>query len=242
MFATSAFVLHARPYRERSALVELFTPVGRVSAVCRAARRKTGSVVRPFVALDALWRGKGSLKTLSYLELAAESSSFNLIGAALYSGFYLNELLVRLLPMEDACPEVFEQYRHSLAALASGEALEPTLRDFEWCLLNAMGYGFALNHDHTGQPIDANGCYRFDPLAGFSREAALSPSGFRGAELLALQQACWETPGALPAAKRLMRLALAPHLGSRPLVSRTLFTSYRQDASHVPSEPRAAGY
>lgn len=235
-----AFVLHSQAYKETSALLDLLTPSGRVRAVLRGARQRSGSLARPFVALEIECKGRGELKTLSRLE--AQGVPLWLTGSALYSGFYLNELLVRLLPMEDACPEVFEQYQHSLKALASGKALEPILRDFEWCLLNAMGYGFALDYDHTGQPIEADSGYRFDPLAGFSREAAHSPSSFQGTELLALQQARWETPGVLTAAKRLMRLALAPHLGSRPLVSRTLFTSYRQDASHVPSEPRAAGY
>ncbi|TWH64331.1 DNA replication and repair protein RecO [Azomonas agilis] len=235
-----AFVLHAQAYKETSALLDLLTPNGRVRAVLRGARQRSGSLARPFVALEVECKGRGELKTLSRLE--AQGIPLWLTGSALYSGFYLNELLVRLLPMEDACPEVFEQYQHSLKALASGKALEPILRDFEWCLLNSMGYGFALDYDQAGQPIEADRGYRFDPLAGFSRDTSHSPSSFQGTELLALQQARWEAPGALTAAKRLMRLALAPHLGSRPLVSRTLFTSYQQDASHVSSEPRAAGY
>lgn len=235
-----AFVLHSQPYKESSALLDLLTPHGRLRAVLRGARQRSGSLARPFVALEIECKGRGALKTLSRLE--AQGIPLWLTGSALYSGFYLNELLVRLLPVEDACPELFEHYRLTVQALASGNALEPVLRGFEWCLLNSLGYGFALNFDQAGQPIDTATRYIFDPTCGFIRDLSGHRSSFGGAELLALQHACWEVPGALLAAKRLMRLAFAPHLGPRPLVSRTLFTSHRQDASHVPSEPRAAGY
>lgn len=239
MSSLPAFVLHSQAYKETSALLDLLTPNGRMRAVLRGARQRSGSLARPFVALEIECKGRNELKTLSRFE--AQGTPLWLTGSGLYSGFYLNELLVRLLPLDDACPELFEHYRLTLNAIARGHALEPVLRSFEWCLLSSMGYGFALDYDQQGQPIQTEAYYCFDPVAGLVRNPIQDDcSGFRGRELLALNTACWEAPGALPAAKRLMRLALAPHLGSRPLVSRTLFSSPKKDYLHASS--RIAGH
>jgi DNA repair protein RecO (recombination protein O) len=147
-----AFVLHSRPYKESSALVDLFTPQGRLRAVMRAARGKAGSLIRPFVTLEVELRGKSELKTVARLESAGPSHWLD--GQALFSGMYLNELLIRLLPMEDAHPALFEHYVATLPALAAHRPLEPLLRSFEWRLLDELGYGFALDVDIAGEPID----------------------------------------------------------------------------------------
>jgi DNA repair protein RecO (recombination protein O) len=144
-------------------------------------------------------------------------------GEALFSGLYLNELLIRLLPAEDPHPGVFEHYAATLSALAEGRALEPLLRSFEWRLLDDLGYGFALDADVNGEPLAADGMYRLQVDAGLERVYLLQPGLFQGAELLAMAEADWTAPGALSAAKRLMRQALAVHLGGKPLVSRELF-------------------
>ena len=147
-----AFVLHSRPYKESSALVDLFTPQGRLRAVMRAARGKAGSLIRPFVSLEVELRGKSELKTVARLE---SGPAHWLDGQALFSGMYLNELLIRLLPAEDAHPALFEHYVATLPALAEHRPLEPLLRAFEWRLLDELGYGFAVDIDIAGQPIDA---------------------------------------------------------------------------------------
>jgi DNA repair protein RecO (recombination protein O) len=97
------------------------------------------------------------------------------------------------------------------------------LRSFEWRLLDDLGYGFALDTDIQGDAIAADGLYRLQVDAGLERVELLQPGLFQGVELLGMAQASWETPGVLGAAKRLMRQALAVHLGGRPLVSRELF-------------------
>lgn len=86
-----------------------------------------------------------------------------------------------------------------------------------------MGYGFELSNDLHGDPIAADGMYRLQVDAGLERVYLLQPGLFQGTELLAMSEADWTAPGALSAAKRLMRQALAVHLGGRPLVSRELF-------------------
>ncbi|HYQ49126.1 MAG TPA: DNA repair protein RecO C-terminal domain-containing protein, partial [Pseudomonas sp.] len=144
-------------------------------------------------------------------------------GDALFSGLYLNELLMRLLPAEAPQPELFEHYALTLQALAAGRPLEPLLRAFEWRLLGDLGYAFSLSHDINDDPIAADGLYRLRVDAGLERVHLVQPGLFNGTELIALAQVDWQAPGALLAAKRLMRQALAVHLGSKPLVSRELF-------------------
>ncbi|AZE76900.1 DNA repair protein RecO [Pseudomonas synxantha] len=216
-----AYVLHSRAYRETSALVDFLTPQGRLRAVLRSARGKAGTLARPFVSLDVEFRGKGELKNVGRLESVGTSAWLN--GDALFSGLYLNELLIRLLPAEDPHPAVFDHYAATLLALAEGRPLEPLLRAFEWRLLDDLGYGFELSNDLHGEPIAADGMYRLQVDAGLERVFLLQPGLFQGSELLAMSEADWTAPGALSAAKRLMRQALAVHLGGRPLVSRELF-------------------
>lgn len=226
MNVQSAFVLHSRPYRESSALVDFFTPEGRLRAVLRGARGKAGTLARPFVPLEVEFRGRGELKTVARLE--GVGLAYWLDGNALFSGMYLNELLIRLLPAEDAHPALFDHYVATLPALAAKRPLEPILRAFEWRLLTELGYGFALDRDTAGQPVVATTLYRLLPDTGLEPVGQFQPGLFNGAELLAMAQADWEVPGALAAAKRLMRQALAPHLGGRPLVSRELFMNLKE--------------
>ncbi|MCO7596842.1 MULTISPECIES: DNA repair protein RecO [Pseudomonas] len=216
-----AYVLHSRAYRETSALVDFLTPQGRVRAVLRRARGKGGSLVRPFVPLEVELRGRGELKNVGRLDSVGVAAWLH--GDALFSGLYLNELLMRLLPAEVAHPLLFEHYTLTLQALAAGRPLEPLLRAFEWRLLDELGYAFALDRDVNDDPVQADGLYRLQVDAGLERVYLVQPGLFNGAELLALAEADWDAPGALLAAKRLMRQALAVHLGPKPLVSRELF-------------------
>lgn len=219
--AQPAYVLHSRAYRESSALVDFLTPQGRLRAVLRSARGKAGTLARPFVPLEVEFRGRGELKNVGRMEGAGLSLWLN--GDALFSGLYLNELLIRLLPAEDPLPTLFDHYAATLQALAAGLALEPLLRSFEWRLLDELGYGFAMDADINGDPLAEEGLYRLQVDAGLERVYLFQPGLFKGQELLAMAQADWTAPGALSAAKRLMRQALAVHLGGRPLVSRELF-------------------
>ncbi|KAA8705759.1 DNA repair protein RecO [Pseudomonas cannabina] len=216
-----AYVLHSRAYRENSALVDFLTPQGLFRAVLRSAKGKAGSLARPFVPLEVEFRGRGELKNVGRMESAGVATWMT--GEALFSGMYLNELLIRLLPAEDPHPAVFDHYAATLLALAAGRPLEPLLRSFEWRLLDDLGYGFAMDTDINGEPLAADGMYRLQVDAGLERVHLLQPGLFQGVELLAMAEADWSTPGALSAAKRLMRQALAVHLGGRPLVSRELF-------------------
>ena len=221
MQSSLAFILHSRPYKETSALMDVFTPAGRLRAVLRGARGKLGSVARPFSVLDIELRGRSELKTISRIEPAGE---FNFLqGQALFCAMYLNELLVRLLPLNDPQPLLFEHYQLTVQGLAHGLPLEPLLRTFEWRLLEQLGYGFSFEVDSSGQALQAQMLYRLVPESGFQAVPQLRPGVFLGADILALSAADWQQSSVLHTAKRLMRQALAAHLGGRPLMSRELF-------------------
>lgn len=218
-------MLHSRAYRESSALVDFLTPQGRLRAVLRGARGKSGALARPFAALELELRGRAELKNVVRLEARGMPSL--LMGEALFSGLYLNELLIRLLPVEDPHPAIFEHYALAVLGLAQGRALQPLLRAFEWRLLDELGYGFALDADIQGDALLEHGLYRLQPDSGLLPIGHWQPGAFLGSELLAMAAADWQVPGALAAAKRLMRQALAPHLQGRPLVSRELFMTFK---------------
>lgn len=216
-----AFVLHLRPYKETSALVDFFAEQGRFRAVLRGARSKAGSLARPFVPLDIELRGRGELKSVARLEPCG--APHLLAGQTLFSGLYLNELLVRLLPEGEAHSALFALYEQALPLLAAHSPLEPILRSFEWRLLDELGYAFSFAQDTQGAPLAADKLYQLLPDSGLQELSQWQPGAFLGSELLAMSCANWQQPGALAAAKRLMRQALAAHLGTKPLLSRELF-------------------
>lgn len=229
MQTEQAFVLHVRPYKETSALLDLFSrEQGRMRAVLRGYRSQKGSLARPFNCLEVEFRGRGELKSLARLEPAGD---FLLLeGQRLMCALYLNELSMRMLPLLDPQPLIFEHYHLTLQALAAGRPLEPLLRSYEWRLLEQLGYGFSLEQDCAGDVIEEQCWYVLQPEQGFLPVASVQPGAFRGTDLLALADVQWHQPEVLQAAKRLMRQALAPHLGNRPLMSRELFMRHKESS------------
>lgn len=225
----TALVLHVRPYRESSQLVELFSQEqGRLGLVANGSRRqKSGhkALLQPFVPLQIRWRGAGDLKTLERLEPLA--LPVPLQGTALFSGLYLNELLYYLLERHTPYPALFSQYVQSLAGLAQARDPQPVLRRFELALLQALGYGVALDQTADGESLapEADYCYRHE--LGLIPASVATPAAERlpGGHLLAMAADRLETADCLATAKRLCRQALKPYLGDRPLRSRELFST-----------------
>lgn len=220
-----AFVLHRKPYRETSLLVEAFTrDYGRVGLVARGVRRgksRMAGLLQPFQPLLLSWSGKGELHSLTGAEQGGPPTLFQ--GRTVISGFYLNELLLRLLQRADPHPQLFADYATAIQALGTRE--DPTLRAFEIALLDALGYGLSLEFDIHGQPIEADSLYHYRLEEGPVR-CASAPAGallMHGRTLIGLNQQSLETPEVLSEAKRLLRTALAIYLGNRPLASRALY-------------------
>lgn len=227
----TGYVLHTRPYRDSSLLVEFLSrEMGRISLVAKGAkgrRKKGGSVaalLQPFAPLSCSWVGRSELKTLTLCEALAPA--LQLTRTRLYSGLYLNELLVRLLHHEDPHQELYDNYELALGQLAGDLAEEMVLRPFEFRLLKDLGYGFDLSVDGlSGEPIADDNWYHYHQDYGLVLAADTRPDDrlprYRGRELMELEQGDFEA--ARHCAKQLMRQVLAGHLGDKPLMSRELF-------------------
>jgi DNA repair protein RecO (recombination protein O) len=221
-----AFVLHTYPYRETSVIVEALSGAyGRVAMVARGARRARSElrgVLQAFQPLTLSWAGAGELKTLVKAEWRGGLPLVG--GSALLCGFYLNELLLKLLPREDPHPRLFAEYESALARLADGAEQAPVLRQFEVKLLAELGYALPLTREaDTGRPVDPaeRYYYAFDlgPRTTVAEPGRRYPQ-VRGATLLALAQHDYSAPEAAAEAKRLMREVLDHYLEQRAIVSR----------------------
>lgn len=224
----SAYLLHARNYRDTSLLVELFTEHGeRVSAIARGARsNRRGvsqrSILQPFQPLWIELGGAGELKLLKQVE--SRASAVPLRKQGLFSGLYVNELLSRLLHRDDPHPDLFPEYERVLPQLLALDRLDIALRQFELRLLEELGYGLDLTVDAGGIPIDEQTFYRFDSARGLNVTSADASMALNGRALCEFVAGNY-TVDARRTLKWLCRAALQPHLGEKPLHSRALFSS-----------------
>lgn len=228
------FVLHRRSYGDTSLLLEVFTgEQGRAALVAKGARRAgrgrcaPAAVLQPFQPLWLSSSGRGEVRTLTRAEPAG--AALALVGERLYCGFYVNELILRLLARGDPHEALFAFYQQALAALVDREP-ELTLRRFELRLLEELGYAPDLIRDARMAPIVPERVYGYHPSTGL---LPLPPQRgelggdvaavVEGTALAALARGEPPAPEAMPALRGLMRAALAPHLGDKPLASRALF-------------------
>lgn len=225
-----SFILHQRPYRETSLLLDVLTrDHGRIALIARGVKQ-TRSPLRPllqcFYPLLLSWQGKNELMTLHQAEPAG--LPLHLQGECLLSGFYLNELLVRLLQKHDPHPQLYTIYHETLLKLQGNELNQQHLRLFEKKLLEELGYGFQFDKTvPDGQTVKAEHYYRFFPDEGFRQCAehddVTSTLVFSGKSLIALAQETLNDTETLRDAKRLMRITLSQLLGNKTLNSRKLF-------------------
>lgn len=210
---TPAYVLHQRPFRDQSVVLELLTQdEGRLGAVYHRSR---GRKAPPLAFVPGEWHlsGRGDLRTAYGFQ---SGSGQPLTGQALFAGLYLNELLLRLFPREAPAEGLFEAYGEALDALRLAPLAEPViLRRFEWACLEALGLAFSLAEDGSGQALHPGGAYRFE--AGSGLLAAAPGQGWAGADLLALAEGDFSTPTRRRLAQVLLAAALEPALGGRPL-------------------------
>lgn len=211
-----AYILHHRPYRETSRILDVLTrDYGRLTLFARGVRGpkpKLAAALQPFTPLLVSWSGRGEAAQLTGAELAGESVSVP--AAVLMSAFYLNELLLKLTWHHDALPPVFDAYHGALVELKGGLAAAPVLRIFEKRLLEALGFGLDL----TGVDPDAH--YQYRPHQGICRASAELEDSLPGGSLIELAHERMESPGALDDARRLLRLAIDHCLEGRPLATR----------------------
>ncbi|MBN6150828.1 DNA repair protein RecO [Xanthomonas sp. AmX2] len=222
-----AFVLHARPWRETSLLVEVLSAqYGRLGLLARGVQGPKKQLLRaalqPLQSIRFSAVRRGELAQLRAAE--AMDTAPRLSGDAMLAGFYVNELTLRLAPRDDPLPDLFTAYARVRARMSAGAPLAWSLRCFERDLLDALGVGFDLRHDGDGEPIDPAARYLLDAEHGPRR--LLSDRGHderrgmaTGRALLALAEDTMPVAEDLPGLRRSLREVLSHHLGSRGLKS-----------------------
>lgn len=222
----AAFLLHAYPYSETSLILEVFArDHGRLAILARGARRPRSAlraVLVSFQPLELGWFGGGEVKTLAKAEW--QGGMPLLAREGLLLGYYLNELLLKLLPREDAHASLFDAYAAALSALSRGATEAAELRRFEKAMLRELGYGLMLNHDGDGNDIDVSRRYRYLVERGAMPEA-LAESGVlvTGKTLLDLAADDYSDARSLAESKQLMRHLLSHYLSGQPLQTRRVF-------------------
>ncbi len=230
-----AYLLHQRPYRDSSRIVDCFCrDHGRVPLVARGARRPRSSlrsVLQPFQPILVSWVRRGELGTLTAAETAGPPSP--LTGDGLLSGFYINELLLRLLDGGEAQEALFAGYAEALRGIVDRTGRDAALRRFEMRLLDALGYGLVLDHEaHSSQALAADGTYEYHPQAGPRRVHGVAEGGaafYSGSVLAAIANEQFDRPEVLRAARRILRQALDLYLDGRPLRVRSVARAMRRD-------------
>jgi len=227
-----AFVLHLHPYSETSLIADVFSrDYGRVALLARGARRPRSAVrgvLMAFQPLELGWFGGGEVKTLARAEWVGGQPL--LAGRCLMLGYYLNELLLRLLAREDAHDTLYEAYAAALRALAQGAADAPELRRFEKKLLKELGYGLTLDVDvDSGEAIRPEQDYQYLIERGPVRKVgAGETASISGKTLLDMAADDYADPRTRAESKWLMRQLIAHYLGGKPLQSRRVFMELQE--------------
>lgn len=228
-----AYLLHQRAFRDSGRILELFArDHGRITVFARGVRR-AGSpflpVLQPFNRLLASWSGRGEAGTFMHAEFDGAVTA--LPGSRLLSGFYLNELLLRLLVRHDVNAVIFDQYEQTLTELKTSADEGRTLRIFEKRLLQAIGYGLSLDREAgSGREVDPACAYRYRSEQGLTRIDGVAEGGliFSGASLLSLAREVLDDAASRSDARRLLRAALDECLDGRALNSREVATAVRK--------------
>ena len=231
-----SFVLHSYPYKETSLIVDMFTrEFGRIGLVAKGAKRphsKLRGVLQTFQPLASSWSGRAELRTLIDAEWVG--GMLPLERTALLCGFYLNELLVKLIARDDPHPLLFDQYVATLNQLAHNEPAQIVLRKFEKALLKETGVAADLGRcagpgGAASAAVEPGVDYVVDPERG-PRLARLSDTwpAVDGQTLIDMERDDYTDPLTQLQSKQLMRFLLAHQLGGAPLNTRQILIDLLQ--------------
>ncbi|MDA1076537.1 MAG: DNA repair protein RecO [Proteobacteria bacterium] len=218
----SAIVLHTRPYRETSLLVNLLTAdYGRIAGVANGVRKGTrGHCFHPFFHLSVGFSGRSGLVTLTSFEALATRW---LRGDSVAAAFYVCELITRLTREREPMPRLFDVTQWTLDQLLADHDIVPGLRVFERVLLEELGYGLDFDRDAQGLPLKPDLIYRFVPDVGFMVvETENHEEAVPGNTLLDIGANQYTRAATRRAALSVFRLAIKAHLGDAPLISRQM--------------------
>ncbi len=225
-----AFVLQRRSYRETSLILEMVTGgAGRMGVLARGGRKRKGwdGLLQPFQPLLVAWTGRGELPLLIGCE--ADGRGYRLESEALFAGFYVNELLLRLSKRGAHGEGLLELYCRVLESLAEGK-MEAALRPYEMALLEWLGMGLQLDREVvSGEAIRDEQIYCYGEEEGARLwNSASAGHKISGAALIALRREKFDNTQLCSEMRSLLRWVLRSHIGAAPLRSRELFRQYRK--------------
>jgi DNA repair protein RecO (recombination protein O) len=232
--AEPGYVLHSYPFKETSLVVELFTrDFGRVGLVAKGARRPSSPMRGALMAFQPLllsWSGKSELKVLHRAEW--QGGRGQLVGLPLICGFYLNELLLRLMARDDPHAGLYGHYEAALGMLREGEPPAIVLRRFERHMLAELGYALQLSQDTQGAAVSAERAYYYVVERGPVEAGAGSPDPqspeLSGQALLDIDRDDYSDAATLLQARALMRYVVNHYLAGKPLHTRQLLREMQQ--------------
>ena len=226
-----AWLLHHRPFRDSSQILDILSlDQGRLAVIAkgsRGAKSKLRGILRPFLPLQLSWFIRSDLGTLTGAEM--NGAALSLSGDALLSGYYVNELILKLLHRHDPQPEIFAAYRRTIERLAGSQDVAAYLRQFEIELLRILGYALNLDHDtETTAPLRPQQQYEYRVEQGLVPVSDRDgPMVFRGAEIDAIRNQQFADPAVLKNAGSLLRNVIAYHLDGKELKSRKVLKDMR---------------
>lgn len=218
------YILHHRPFRDTSQILDVLTrDHGKISVVARGSRgskSRLAGVLRPFLPLRVSWVAKSELGTLTGAEAAGAPAG--MVGDALLSAYYVNELLLYFLHRYDPQPEIFALYAQVVEALVQTDEVAASLRSFELEFLSLLGYAVNLDHEFgSHENLDGEQHYQFRMEQGaVAVDRSEGPMIFKGSMLSLIAEQRFDKPEVLRAANRLLREIISFHLGGKELKSR----------------------
>jgi DNA repair protein RecO (recombination protein O) len=220
------YILHTYPFKETSLLVEVFSEnFGRLSLLAKGARRPRSLLrgyLQPFQLVQGTWSGQGELKTLFGVEWVSKYLGLNNQG--LVCGFYLNELMMKLLPKADPNQSLFNYYHKCLVALSVSKNHEKILRSFELKLLQVLGYQVNLLTDENGEPISDDKNYIFEAEYGASSpDKTQNGVKVKGKTLQDMSNENYKDHVTVNESKLLMRYLISFYTENHNLKSKELF-------------------
>ncbi len=222
-----AIVLHVRPYRETSAIVQFFTENhGRLAGVARGVRgtsqrNRLRTQLQPFREGRLNFSGRGSLVNITGFDATTYPT---LTGNRLATAFYVIELLSRLTGERESDAQLYRALSVTMTAMTYPELeLAPVLRRFEKQLLQELGYGFDFGTDaRSGMPLNTQASYQLVAQVGFVECSATAENAIPGSVLRAIDLDQYTQTQVERTARRIFRSALAALLGPKPLISRQM--------------------
>ena len=236
-----AYILHHRPFRDSSQILDVLTrDHGKVAVVARGSRgskSRLAGVLRPFLPLRVSWVARSDLGTLTGAEAAGAPAGLR--GDALLSAYYVNELMLHFLHRHDPQPEIFELYAEIIPLLCNATNVAACLRGFELELLGLLGYAVSLDQEAgTQNDVQPERNYEYRVEQGpVPVDRSDGPLVFSGSSLLAIGAGQFDDADVLRAANRLLRDVITHHLGGKELKSRKVLLEVHRGRI-APSEKR----